>query len=349
MRLETGALRADPARPGRGAAARLRRRRRPRTCWRAVLAEFPDEVAMVSSFGAEAAVLLNMVARHRPRPAGADDRLADAVRGDAATTSATLSRAPRADATSSTCGPDPTDLARLDPDDTLHQRDTDACCDIRKVAAARPGAAALAGDDLRPQAVPGGDPGGARGLRGATARGCGSIRWRTGARADLRAYMDAHDLPRHPLVARGYPSIGCAPCTTPVARGRGRPGRALARQRQGRVRHPFRRGRPHPARGELKETGDGGAGDRGGLRAATIGPGAGPAVRLLLERAGPAGGGAGGRVSERPRSGRARALARPAGADPRRLPGDGATGAASRSRGGCARWATPAGCGRPGR
>jgi phosphoadenosine phosphosulfate reductase len=26
-------------------------------------------------------------------------------------------------------------------------------------------------------------------------------------------------LPRHPLVPRGYPSIGCAPCTTPVAAG----------------------------------------------------------------------------------------------------------------------------------
>ncbi len=26
-------------------------------------------------------------------------------------------------------------------------------------------------------------------------------------------------LPRHPLVAKGYPSIGCAPCTTPVKPG----------------------------------------------------------------------------------------------------------------------------------
>jgi phosphoadenosine phosphosulfate reductase len=26
-------------------------------------------------------------------------------------------------------------------------------------------------------------------------------------------------LPRHPLVAKGYPSIGCAPCTSPVAAG----------------------------------------------------------------------------------------------------------------------------------
>ncbi len=36
---------------------------------------------------------------------------------------------------------------------------------------------------------------------------------------DLRDYMDANDLPRHPLVARGFRSIGCAPCTTPVREG----------------------------------------------------------------------------------------------------------------------------------
>ena len=33
---------------------------------------------------------------------------------------------------------------------------------------------------------------------------------------DLRTYMEENRLPRHPLVARGYPSIGCAPCTTRV-------------------------------------------------------------------------------------------------------------------------------------
>ncbi len=36
---------------------------------------------------------------------------------------------------------------------------------------------------------------------------------------DLRNYMLLNDLPFHPLVAKGYPSIGCAPCTTPVAQG----------------------------------------------------------------------------------------------------------------------------------
>ncbi|MEL6235902.1 MAG: phosphoadenosine phosphosulfate reductase family protein, partial [Pseudomonadota bacterium] len=35
----------------------------------------------------------------------------------------------------------------------------------------------------------------------------------------IRSYMQAHDLPLHPLVAENYPSIGCAPCTTRVAPG----------------------------------------------------------------------------------------------------------------------------------
>ena len=37
--------------------------------------------------------------------------------------------------------------------------------------------------------------------------------------ADIDAYFEQHDLPRHPLVAEGYPSIGCSPCTHKVAPG----------------------------------------------------------------------------------------------------------------------------------
>jgi phosphoadenosine phosphosulfate reductase len=35
----------------------------------------------------------------------------------------------------------------------------------------------------------------------------------------LIAYLDRHELPRHPLVAKGYPSIGCVPCTSAVRPG----------------------------------------------------------------------------------------------------------------------------------
>jgi phosphoadenosine phosphosulfate reductase len=37
--------------------------------------------------------------------------------------------------------------------------------------------------------------------------------------SEVESYLDQHHLPRHPLWAKGYPSIGCAPCTAPVAAG----------------------------------------------------------------------------------------------------------------------------------
>src|SRR5687768_5601792 len=36
---------------------------------------------------------------------------------------------------------------------------------------------------------------------------------------DLEVYFEAHDLPRHPLEAQGYLSVGCQPCTSTVAPG----------------------------------------------------------------------------------------------------------------------------------
>jgi phosphoadenosine phosphosulfate reductase len=36
---------------------------------------------------------------------------------------------------------------------------------------------------------------------------------------DVTAYLTEHELPFHPLVSRGYLSIGCAPTTRPVAEG----------------------------------------------------------------------------------------------------------------------------------
>src|SRR3546814_3368691 len=36
---------------------------------------------------------------------------------------------------------------------------------------------------------------------------------------DIDAWFETHSLPRHPLVAEGFPSIGCSPCTHKVAPG----------------------------------------------------------------------------------------------------------------------------------
>jgi phosphoadenosine phosphosulfate reductase len=42
------------------------------------------------------------------------------------------------------------------------------------------------------------------------------IGWST---AEVRAYAEGHKVPIHPLHEKGYPSIGCAPCTRAVAPG----------------------------------------------------------------------------------------------------------------------------------
>ncbi len=111
--------------------------------------------------------------------------------------------------------------AALGPD--LYARDPDRCCRLRKV---EPLHRALSGwsawmTGLRRSQHPG---------RARTP----AVEWQalpTGgglfkinplvawSRDDVEAYLVAHDLPRHPLWARGYPSVGCAPCTTAVGPG----------------------------------------------------------------------------------------------------------------------------------
>jgi phosphoadenosine phosphosulfate reductase len=112
------------------------------------------------------------------------------------------------------------DVARQDPYGALRLRDTDACCTLRKTI---PLQRALSGYD-------GWITGRKRFQAGTRAAldffevedGTGRIKvnplahW---APEDVRAYMDENRLPRHPLVAKGYPSIGCAPCTSPVKEG----------------------------------------------------------------------------------------------------------------------------------
>lgn len=114
-----------------------------------------------------------------------------------------------------------TDIAAADPDNLLHRRDPDACCTLRKT---RPLAAALQGFD-----------GWITGRKRFHSEGRASLAHfevedgETGrikvnplafwSREDVQDYIEENNLPRHPLVARGYPSIGCAPCTSPVAAG----------------------------------------------------------------------------------------------------------------------------------
>lgn len=172
-------------------------------------------LALVSSFGAESVVLLHMVAVTRP---ATPVIFIDTEMLFAETLVYQQELAERLNLRDlRIIRPDREALARTDPTQTLYRRDTDACCALRKTA---PLNRALAGFD-------GWITGRKRYQSGLRATldffevedGTGRIKvnplahW---ARDDVQTYMEENRLPRHPLVSKGYPSIGCMPCTTPV-------------------------------------------------------------------------------------------------------------------------------------
>ncbi|WP_448664897.1 phosphoadenylyl-sulfate reductase [Sphingomonas sp. CJ20] len=178
------------------------------------------DVAVVSSFGAESAALLHMIAavdptvpvlfldtgRHFPETLVYRDQLA-ALLG--LTDLRTLQ-------------PDAEVLAARDANELRWSFDPDGCCEIRKVA---PLAIGMAGFDASIT--------GRKAFQASTrnalprfevdpADPLGRMKFNPLAdwtRDDIAAYFTAHDLPRHPLEAQGYMSIGCAPCTSIVKPG----------------------------------------------------------------------------------------------------------------------------------
>ncbi|MCV6600550.1 MAG: phosphoadenylyl-sulfate reductase [Cohaesibacter sp.] len=114
--------------------------------------------------------------------------------------------------------PDPAKLKAADPFGALWMRDADACCDMRKTVPL----------DLA--------------MDGYVGWITGRKRYQTAERAtmaifehdkgklkvnplanwlakDVADYVSNHSLPGHPLIPKGFLSIGCAPCTSPVKEG----------------------------------------------------------------------------------------------------------------------------------
>lgn len=176
-----------------------------------------DEVAIVSSFGADSSVLLHMVSeadptlpvyfletgKHFPETL----QYVETLKRHLGLTNVRWLR------------PDPSDVARFDPHGELWETDPDSCCHIRKTEPLDLEIAQFAGWVT------------------------GRKRYQTAERgvlphfeltsddrikvnplayfsdADITAYKAKFGLPEHPLFAKGYRSIGCAPCTTIVAEG----------------------------------------------------------------------------------------------------------------------------------
>jgi phosphoadenosine phosphosulfate reductase len=187
---------------------------------RAVLHEGPlaGRTALVSSFGAESAVLLDMVATIDPAiPVIFLDtgKLFEETQDyrDEMTRLLGLEdvRVVR---------PDPAALTRNDRDGRLFAREPDLCCHIRKtepLERALDGFAAWISGRKRFQ-------GGLRSslptIEGEPASGRIKINplapW---SAEDIEGYRRLRNLSAHPLASEGYDSIGCVPCTRPVLPG----------------------------------------------------------------------------------------------------------------------------------
>lgn len=177
---------------------------------------FREKLALVSSFGSESVVLLHLVSEIDPRvPVLFIDtgRLFDET---IAYRHEVTERLGLHDVR--TIRPAEERLAALDPVKALWMTNPDLCCRIRKI---EPLGKAITGFDAW--------------LTGrkrfqTSGRSALSLFEADGPRikinpladwsaAELKAYAEAHDLPPHPLVAKGYPSIGCVPCTDRVLDG----------------------------------------------------------------------------------------------------------------------------------
>lgn len=111
-----------------------------------------------------------------------------------------------------TVHPDAEERKAIDPKHILHKTDPDACCEVRKV---RPLGPALEGFDAWIT--------GRKRFHGGGRMQLPVFEFSEGkfkvnplaswTHEDVEAYFVSAAIPRHPLVADGYPSIGCWPCT----------------------------------------------------------------------------------------------------------------------------------------
>lgn len=180
------------------------------------------KVAAVSSFGAEAAVTLALIAeidrstpvifldtgKHFPETLAYRDLLAD--------------RLGLNDIRSVT--PDPAAVAAVDPAGDLWRARADQCCLLRKVLPLEDALSGFLGWINGRKRFHGGERAGLDRIE--VVEGRVKINpladW---SRAQIAAAFTRRDLPRHPLAALGYASIGCAPCTRPAGAGGPRSGR----------------------------------------------------------------------------------------------------------------------------
>ena len=174
------------------------------------------DVAIVSSFGAESAILLHLIAQVDPSVPVIFLETGKHFPETLVYRELLVARLGLTDLRNIT--PDEAAIARKDETGLRWSYDPDGCCEIRKVI---PLAKALAPFDAQFT--------GRKGFQSSTRAGLPRFEVEDGrlkvnplaswSKDDLAAYFETHHLPPHPLVEQGYPSIGCAPCTSIVKDG----------------------------------------------------------------------------------------------------------------------------------
>ena len=178
----------------------------------AMIREWRDGLTYVSSFGAESVAMLALIAEvkpdlpiifletgmHVPQTLDYKDELIDKLGLTG------VREIP----------PSETERKVLDPKGMLWKTDPDACCALRKV---RPLEPALEGFDAWIT--------GRKRFHGGARMSMPVFEFANGrykvnplanwTPEDVELLIKQRNLPRHPLVAQGYPSIGCWPCTKP--------------------------------------------------------------------------------------------------------------------------------------
>jgi phosphoadenosine phosphosulfate reductase len=182
----------------------------------AIRNQFFGDITLSSSFGADSAVLLHMVSEIDPNlPVLFLDtdrhffqtlQYRDELKAKLGLQNLVVLKA------------DETEAANEDAKGTLWRTNPDACCDLRKV---RPLNRVMEGY--------GAWISGRKRHQSATRANLPIVEWdgkhfkvnplARWTQDDLDAYFAEHDLPPHPLVEQGFPSIGCFTCTKPVEQG----------------------------------------------------------------------------------------------------------------------------------
>ena len=179
----------------------------------------PDlgRVTMVSSFGSESVVLLHMVSVVAP---GTPVLFIDTQMLFQETLDYQVEVAEKLKLTDvRVVRATEREVALNDPDGTLHQFNTDACCDLRKTIPLERELSQFDAWITGRKRFQGGQR---TELQFFESEAPSRLRinplahWRS---QDVQDYLAENNLPRHPLVAKGYASIGCAPCTSPIKPG----------------------------------------------------------------------------------------------------------------------------------